>query len=479
MLLRNLFIFIYLLTTVILFATFEASIGLWLSFFGNALLLAFITYYHIFTEKTYSPFLSTYIVFNYLFFLVAPIIQAGVLAPLDMGVFENYYPFNELTFIKTNGLIAVFHVVFFLFYVGLKGYIKGKAKRYQNSTTPTSSLLRNNLIIIIASILLIAISITFLLDEYLKSGWEASSYSPGYQLVFKKIFYTIPLAGIVMSKWIFNRKGISTQTWILNLFICFILFLLVLIVKNPLIEKRNALGPIYLMLLFLFYPRIFNSNVKTSLILFLAMIVGFPLVQVLTHINYELTEVISKPSLILDVIDNGAFSKGYMSLNYDAFSNIGVAMEIVQQNGFSYGYQILSALLFFIPRGIWAGKPDASGLVIGEHLVDHYGFNFTNLSNPLVSEGYMNFGIPGLIVMAIALAVSIIYFSTWLRSNDILKKAVAFYFAIHLLFLLRGDFTNGYSYFIGTLIGLYFIPKAIIYLSNFIFDQKVWVSKKN
>jgi hypothetical protein len=81
--------------------------------------------------------------------------------------------------------------------------------------------------------------------------------------------------------------------------------------------------------------------------------------------------------------------------------------------------------------------------------------------------------------MAFALALSLVYFLTWLKSTDILKRAVAFYFAVHLLFLLRGDFTNGYSYFIGTLIGLYFIPKAIISLSNFIFDQKVWVSKKN
>jgi hypothetical protein len=214
-------------------------------------------------------------------------------------------------------------------------------------------------------------------------------------------------------------------------------------------------------------------------VLFLAMIIGFPLVQILTHINYGIDDVINNPSLITDVIDNGALSKGYMSLNYDAFCNIGVAMEVVKENGFSYGFQLLSALLFFIPRGVWVGKPDSSGLVLGDYLIENYDYHFANISNPVVSEGYMNFGIPGIIIMAIALAMSMIYFLTWLNSNDIFKRSVAFYYAIHLLFLLRGDFTNGYSYFIGTLVGLYIIPKLIIKLSHFIFDQKIWVSKKN
>jgi hypothetical protein len=89
----------------------------------------------------------------------------------------------------------------------------------------------------------------------------------------------------------------------------------------------------------------------------------------------------------------------------------------------------------------------------------------------------MNFGILGIALMAIALAISMVYFLTWLNSNDILKRAVAFYFSVHLLFLLRGDFTNGYSYFVGTLIGLYVIPKIIIYLAGFILDKKIWVRR--
>ncbi|GAK88232.1 hypothetical protein JCM19297_2745 [Nonlabens ulvanivorans] len=79
--------------------------------------------------------------------------------------------------------------------------------------------------------------------------------------------------------------------------------------------------------------------------------------------------------------------------------------------------------------------------------------------------------------MAIVLALSIVYFLTWLNSSNLFKKSIAFYFAMHLLFLLRGDFTNGFAYFIGTFIGLYLLPKVILAFINLFFYKKIWVQK--
>ncbi|WP_405378519.1 O-antigen polysaccharide polymerase Wzy [Nonlabens sp. Asnod3-A02] len=479
MILRNIFIFVYLFITVLLFATFEATLELWFAFFGNAVLLTFITYYHIFIEKSYSPFLSAYIVFSFLFFLVAPVTQANILAPLENGIFDHYFPYKEHLFLKANGLVAIFHTSFFLFYVGTKGYIRKKKVLYQPLEPNVIRSFRNILLIILISIIIIPISFSFIIEELARPEYIPSSFSPGAQLIQKKILFIIPLAGIVLCKYVFDRKAISTQTWIINLVLTGILLLLLLYFKNPLVEKRNALGPIYLLLLFLFFPRLFNSNVKMSLTLFVIMIVFFPLAQIITHSDYGISEMLENPSLFSNVIDKGSLSKGFMSLNYDAFCNMGIVIEIVEEDGLFYGFQLLSALLFFIPRSIWEGKPDSSGIIVGDHLIEKYDYYFANLSNPVVAEGYMNFGLLGVVFMAFILAISIVFFLTWLNSSDYLKKAVAFYFAMHMLFLLRGDFTNGYSYFIGTLIGLYVIPKMIINLSNFIFEQKVWVSKKS
>jgi hypothetical protein len=73
--------------------------------------------------------------------------------------------------------------------------------------------------------------------------------------------------------------------------------------------------------------------------------------------------------------------------------------------------------------------------------------------------------------MAIALSFAIIKLMQWLNSGDALKEIISFYFAIHLLFLLRGDFTNGYAYFIGTLLGVVVIPKIIEKCITFSFSK--------
>jgi hypothetical protein len=471
-LLRNFFIFIYLSITVFLFATLEASISLWMSFMGNALILTFITYYHIFIERRYSPFLSTYIVFNFLFFLVAPLAQISEFNMMETPVFTHYFPFSELTFIKTNGLIAIFNVVFFLFYVGCKDYIKIKKKKPVKKTYSLSSIF----IFIILSVLVLIINYDFFLDELSRPSWLTSTYNVSHLLIVKKVLFLMPLAGAILCIDYYKNYKINTQKWILATAMLFFLIALLLLFKNPLTEKRNALGPIYLLLLFLFVPKLLNSNVKSTLLLFVVMIIGFPLSQFLTHIDYGFDEILTNPSLLFA---KNQLSEGYMSLNYDAFINIGVVMEHVEFEGLSYGYQLLSGLLFFVPRSIWAAKPDASGLIVGNHVIDHYDFHFANLSNPYIAEGYMNFGIIGVVFMAIVLALSIVYFLTWLNSSNPFKKSIAFYFAMHLIFLLRGDFTSGYSYFIGTLVGLYVIPKMIIYISTFILDRKIWVSRKN
>jgi len=116
---------------------------------------------------------------------------------------------------------------------------------------------------------------------------------------------------------------------------------------------------------------------------------------------------------------------------------------------------------------------------VGEYLIDDYDFRFSNLSNPLVSEGYINFGIVGVILVAIGLAIAILKLMTWLKSDNYLKKIMAFYFGMHLIFLLRGDFANGFSYYIGTLIGVILIPKTIEYfIKNILIHQNKWKKSK-
>ena len=39
--------------------------------------------------------------------------------------------------------------------------------------------------------------------------------------------------------------------------------------------------------------------------------------------------------------------------------------------------------------------------------------------------------------------------SVWINGQDPLKIAAGFYASMHMIFFLRGDFTNGYAFFNG------------------------------
>jgi len=472
------FIVIYLLITASLFITFDAKLGVWLSFLASATIITLATLYHIFIEKEYSPFLSAFIVFTFLFFLVAPIIQINSFESAN-PLFITLFPYNEGLVIYTNILISLFNLVFFGSYLLLKKYtpLRRIPKISENSlrVLPVTILC----ISVLCVVFLIA-SYGFIQDEISRPNWLPSDYSIMALLGWKKVFFLVPLGGIILCFQYFkkeNKKAINFIT-----IAAVMLFLLVLLIwfKNPLTEKRNALGPIYICLLFLFLPRLFNTNIKTLFFLFFSMIILFPLSAILTHTDASFKEIAKDPNILLEHMKGGGVSGAFNTLNYDAFFNITTTIDYVTVNGYSMGYQLLSGLLFFVPRSIWESKPNSTGQLVGDYLIDDYGYKFNNLSNPLVSEGYINFGIVGVVLMAFALALVIVKLLSWIKSDDYLKKIMALYFAMHLIFLLRGDFTNGFSYYIGTLIGVLVIPKTAQFLIKQIsISQNRWkLSKK-
>ena len=296
------------------------------------------------------------------------------------------------------------------------------------------------------------------------SHWRSNKLyeiSVSKQLILKKVLYMMPLGAIVIGMHYLkkHRKVTNNNIWMFLIMVG--LFLLFLYFKNPLTEKRNAIGPIYITMIFLFAPKLLNSNSKSFLFLFFSLVILFPLVSGLTHLDASLDEIVNNPELILEHYEEEGIIQTFNTLHYDAFANVMATVDYSVNNGLTFGYQLLSGLLFFIPRSLWASKPLSTGELIGDYVIEDYGFVYSNLSNPLVAEGYINFGLLGVILMAVLLSLFIVKFMNWLRSNDPLKKIMAFYFAVHLLFLLRGDFTNGFSYFIGTLFGVMIVPRLI------------------
>jgi len=460
--LKTIVTFLYLCISLIAFLSFDTTPIIWSSFFVNFLLITSIAYYHLNIEKAFSPFLTSFIIFNYLFFFLAPVFQISAMNDLNFR-FPNDFAFNTSSVVFANLLILIFNIVFIFSYLYFKDKKLGKSKE---QATEVNFKYNTPLAILVLLAVCVAIAVfnyDYLLKDISESVYIIKDESTSLLLLKKKFLFFTPLGGIVLTLKHLQMTGkINSNTFFVVLSLV-IFIVLLFFFKNIFTEKRNTLGPIYIALIYLFFPKLLNSNAKFFLFMFLSMVIIFPLSSTFTHIDASLEQIFVKPSLIYEsFLRFGTISGAFESLHYDAFSNIMATVEYVKLYGLSWGYQLLGVCLFFVPRSLWTTKPLSTGELIGNHLFDTTPRNFTNLSNSVVSEGFINFGFIGIVVLAIVLAYFIVKFIIWHRSEDCLKQFIAFYFAVHLMFLLRGDLTNGFSYFIGPLLSVVFLPKLLI-----------------
>ena len=460
--LKTIVTFLYLCISLIAFLSFDTTPIVWSSFFVNFLLITSIAYYHLNIEKAFSPFLTSFIIFNYLFFFLAPVFQISAMNDLNFR-FPNDFAFNTSSVVFANLLILIFNIVFIFSYLYFKDKKLGKNKEQAKEVNFKYNTPLAILVLLAVCVAIAVFNYDYLLKDISESVYIIKDESTSLLLLKKKFLFFTPLGGIVLTlKHLQMTNKINSNTFFVVLSLV-IFIVLLFFFKNIFTEKRNTLGPIYIALIYLFFPKLLNSNAKFFLFMFLSMVIIFPLSSTLTHIDASLEQIFVKPSLIYEsFLRFGTISGAFESLHYDAFSNIMATAEYVKLYGLSWGYQLLGVCLFFVPRSLWTTKPLSTGELIGNHLFDTTPRNFTNLSNSVVSEGFINFGFIGIVVLAIVLAYFIIKFIIWHRSEDCLKQFIAFYFAVHLMFLLRGDLTNGFSYFIGPLLSVVFLPKLLI-----------------
>ena len=239
-----------------------------------------------------------------------------------------------------------------------------------------------------------------------------------------------------------QRKVLFSRTFVLML-----LFILVAVTQNPLTEKRNGLGPIYLGLIFIaFEPRLRSLN-RRLLLLIASMVLGFPAITVLTHNHSQIFTGV-KLGAVLDTIKDL-----YFSGHYDAWANIYTTVEMVKRHGILWGHQLLGSCLFFMPSSLWHGKPVATGIAIANYLIRNYSMWFTNLSAPLIAEGYLDFGVLGVAIYGAVLALLVNLINrAEVREGKWFLFPFATYLAIFLMFALRGSLMIAFAYGTGAML---------------------------
>ena len=150
----------------------------------------------------------------------------------------------------------------------------------------------------------------------------------------------------------------------------------------------------------------------------------------------------------------------FESLNFDSFS---MFMRVLQDDIVTNGYQLLGVILFWVPRSIWPNKPIGSGGYIA-HSQD---LVFDNISMPYFGEGYINFGILGVVLF--------LFFISWFSAKednkyweytskhaDNVDKIRYFLLLGLLMFILRGDLLSSFAYTCGFIYAFKFIKYVII-----------------
>lgn len=164
-------------------------------------------------------------------------------------------------------------------------------------------------------------------------------------------------------------------------------------------------------------------------------------------------------SSTIQSIGEGVASLPYDS-NFDAFQMIAYTTLYTNKVGFSMGYQTLLPIFFWVPRNIWASKPIGSSDIVGEFA----GFFNVNVSSPLWSEGYINFGIAGLILFLFIFGRCAALVDKVLSREGIQPAwptIISSYFAANTFILLRGDLTSGTMY-LQMIIAFSFIMVALV-----------------
>lgn len=393
------------------FSTDFNNIYIDISVIFTFLCIAIISLINIFKDKTPYSLNKTFWYFNLIFFFIAPIIQ------YSSGYSVWNYNLNNASYLKTNLIILLSEIVFMLFYRKIN---KEDIISQEKITIKTKSIVKA--ILFASSILCLIIVIRNIGFVSLFSR-EENAYSISgdgmFNTIFTHLLKCIPVYAFFV---IYSEKNKIT---ISSLIILVIVFLL----NFPTSTTRFWMGAIYIGIFLIVFNKKSKENRTYDILILLIFMIFFSLLYAFKF--HDLSYFMDKG------FDIKNFKESYNSVDYDAYSIIPRSFDYVKENGIVYGRQLIGTVLFIIPRSIWTSKPYPTG----ELIVASQGQAYTNVSCPLLAEGYINFGIIGMILFQVILAIicSKLDNNYWKsKKNNIYIKFLYPFLMGFLIFLERG-----------------------------------------
>jgi hypothetical protein len=370
-------------------------------------------------ERAGTPADIVVFIFNWLFLDLAPKVQL-LSAPQEL---VNTSSVTIDTVAMTNLACALFMLTFTFVYA-----FSGRRVKEASDAAPQQEFTGGGIGIAI----FVCIVVVGAAAPHAYHAIEVTETVTPATLIVNRFLLFLPSATLL----ILLNETIRSGRKILFSRICVLLLLavLVLITENPYTEKRNALGPVYIGVLLIAFQSWFTNRGRRMLLLVISMVLVFPAITIFTHNKNVVLSQVSMSQFGEEIADH------YFSINYDSWANIYTSVEVVSVHGLQWGHQLLGSLLFFVPSSLWSTKPLATGILLANYLINNYGMWFTNLSAPIVAEGYLDFGYLGVIAYAAGMAYVVRFLNALaVRRGKWIALPLATYASVLLMIVMRGS----------------------------------------
>lgn len=353
------------------------------------------------------------------------------LAPLHQYVTRSFpwrWNLNENVIIIGNILIIVWLLIYLITYSMVPS-----AKRAGDLLPQGKKLITIGFFLTIISLLITVYSVGGISNLFSRTGADIPTLQ-SISLILSTSVRPFPVLFFSYLYIISREKKVAKGLKALLI----IVFIIVLITNFPTAVSRYHAAAVYIGLILLFY----KEKISFDILFLIGIVIIFPTLDLFRRTAFG--EVFTNLEFQIIELSSGHF---------DAYSMLMRTIEVVIINGPTYGYQLLGALLFFIPRSIWTTKPVGSGAYVGEAL----GLEFLNISSPLIAEVLINFGFVFFIIGPFLLAILNKKVDTryWNFSEPQRYISIYFIFIIgFFFFILRGDLLSSFAYTLGFYIPL-------------------------
>lgn len=317
--------------------------------------------------------------FIFLFFFIAPLFQY-----LTSYVPSTYY-IEERLYLKANLLILLWIYIYSFFSRITINNQKLKDNIKNNKTESINLNIKNiNYLLIINIVILIMMSIRIGIPNLFIRGNNNLKIGTGFiNDILNNGLRIIPAFSLAYTYYYTKETGRN------KIYIIFYLIITILL-NFPTSITRYWVGVVYLGIITVMFSNVMKNR-NFDILIIIALFIVFPMFQMFKWFNFS------------DFINGNIQFKNFLTIfnnmDFDAYTMFQRIIHYTELEGYTHGNQIMSSLFFFIPRMIWLNKPYPTG----EFVATAQNSSFTNLSSPLISEMFIDFGILGIVISGLVL----------------------------------------------------------------------------